>query len=132
MARATAAESQHLGPAATSQVIRIRRVRALGGETAIFETISLPLDMFPGLAALDLPNNLYGLYSGSFGVRIAKAQERLKAVPLPARAAKLLNVAPGHPALRIDRVARDLDNRAVEWRVSLCLTERIHYLSGLQ
>ena len=129
---ATAAERERLAIGAGARVVRIRRLRALGGDTAIFETISLPLDLFPGLAALDLPNNLYGLYSGSFGVRIAKAQERLKAVALPARAAKLLNVAPGHPSLCIDRIARDLDHRAVEWRVSLCLTERLHYLSDLQ
>jgi hypothetical protein len=29
-------------------------------------------------------------------------------------------------------MAQDLDDRPVEWRLSLCLTERLHYLSDLR
>jgi GntR family transcriptional regulator len=34
--------------------------------------------------------------------------------------------------LSIDRTAFALDGRPVEWRVSLCLTDTLHYLSDLR
>ena len=78
------------------------------------------------------PNNLYGLYSETFGVTIATASERLKAVALAGADAAALGVPPGTPALSIDRLALALDGTAVEWRVSLCLTGEAHYLSELR
>jgi GntR family transcriptional regulator len=79
-----------------------------------------------------VPNNLYALYAGRYGITVANARERLKAVALAAAEARLLGVAPGTPALRIDRTATSLDGTAVERRLSLCLTEEAHYLSDLR
>src|SRR5919202_1506404 len=102
------------------------------GVLAIVEDIVLPEALFPGLAGIELPNNLYGLYAARFGLTIGRARERLKAVSLDVERATLLGVPAGTPALRIDRMAQDLDDRPVEWRLSLCLTERLHYLSDLR
>jgi GntR family transcriptional regulator len=46
--------------------------------------------------------------------------------------ARLLGIPPGAPLLRIDRTAFSIDGKLVEWRVSLCRTERAHYLSDLR
>jgi DNA-binding GntR family transcriptional regulator len=40
-----------------------------------------------------------------------------------------LSVAPGAALLRIDRIAYALDDRAIEWRVSLCHLENAHYIA---
>ena len=45
-----------------------------------------------------------------------RAEERIKAVTLNADSAKRLGAAKGTAALQIDRVARDLENRLIEWR----------------
>ena len=132
IAEADSGERDRLDLTAESKVVRIRRLRALDGLLAIVEDIALPEALFPGLAGLELPNNLYGLYAARFGVTIGRARERLKAVSLDAERATLLGVPAGTPALRIDRTAQDLDERPVEWRLSLCLTERLHYLSDLR
>ena len=92
----------------------------------------MPSALFPGLPGLDLPNTLYALYASRFGITIATADERLKAVALAARDASLLEAPAGTPSLAIDRIASDLEDRPVEWRVSVCLTERLHYLSDLR
>jgi GntR family transcriptional regulator len=129
--RATADERERLELTAASRVIRISRLRALAGKPVIAERITLPARLFPRLEQGEIPNNLYGLYATRYGIAIARAQERLKAVGLDAEAAALLGAKLGAPALRIDRLALSLAGDKVEWRMSLCVTDEFHYLSEL-
>jgi GntR family transcriptional regulator len=130
--KAGAADFEKLKLAGTSDVIVIDRIRRLGADPILTETIVLPAALFPGLDATEIPNNLYHLYSERFGVVVVRAQEQLKAVAAQAADAAALGIAVGTPLLAIDRVAWSIDNRPVEWRVSRCLTERLHYLSDLK
>ena len=84
---------------------------------------------FPAIEKRALPNNLYELYRSDFGVTMVRAEEKLKAVAAGKREAKHLGLAPGAPLLSIDRRAIAADGRPAEWRVSLCRTDRSHYLS---
>ena len=129
---ADAAERTALNLQGDGQVIRIRRIRSLGGKPLILETVSLPARVFPGLEDGPVPNNLYSLFATRYGITIANARERLKAVALGAEQAAHLGVAAGTPALEIDRIALSLDGSAVERRLSLCLTEEAHYQSDLR
>jgi GntR family transcriptional regulator len=129
---ADAAERAALDLEEGAGVVRIRRLRAFEATPIILETLSLPRHFFPGLEDAPVPNNLYSLYAARYGVTIAHARERLKAVALSPDEAGLLGVAAGTPALRIDRIALSLDGSPVELRVSLCLTEEAHYLSDLR
>lgn len=129
---ADAAATAILKLRAGSRVVRLERIRSLAGKVAIAETITLPNSLFPGAEKLELPNNLYELYRSRFGVTIARSTEKLKAVAAKRREAKHLKVAIGAPLLSIDRTAFALDGRPVEWRVSLCLTDTLHYLSDLR
>ncbi len=132
-ARADADEARRLAVARGTPLVRIHRLRSLGGTVAVSERIAVPAARFPGLELADpVPNNLYGLYAERYGVTVARATESLKAVPCPAPDAALMGIAPGVPVLVIDRLAADLDGRGVEWRVSLCRTDRFHYLSDLK
>ena len=130
--KASEAERGELDLRASTHVVRIRRARSLSGKTVIAERIALPAAMFPRLTQGEIPNNLYELYAVRYGVAIAQAREKLKAIALAASDARLLGVAAGSPALRIDRLALSLDGRPVEWRVSLCVTADFHYLSELR
>ncbi|WP_332683489.1 GntR family transcriptional regulator, partial [Bosea sp. (in: a-proteobacteria)] len=129
---ADAAEREALDLGASDNVIRIRRLRSFGGTPLIVETLSLPQRLFPGLETGPIPNNLYSLFAGRYGVTIAHARERLKAVALGHEDAAALGVAAGDPALQIDRLALSLDGMPVERRLSLCLTQEVHYLSDLR
>ncbi len=132
LARANAAERAALKLAKDTRVIRIRRLRSIKGAPVIVENIALPEPMFPGLAAMEPPNNLYGLYAMRFGVTVASTREQLKAVSVCEADAEALGATPGVPALKIDRLALSLERQPVEWRVSVCLTEKLHYLSELR
>jgi GntR family transcriptional regulator len=111
-AAATIDERDRLALLRNARVVRLERVRALDGRICLVETIAVPSSLFPGLAAMELPNTLYSLYATRFGITIATAA--------------------GIPVLEVDRVAVDLEDRPVEWRLSTCLTEDIHYASVLR
>lgn len=118
--------------AANARVVRIERVRTLAGRICIVERILLPRVLFPGIEKRDLPNNLYELYRSDFRVTVVHASEKLKAVAATRRESRHLGVTAGAPLLAVDRTAFALDGRPVEWRVSLCRTDRLHYLSDLR
>lgn len=117
---------------AGARVLQIERIRSLAGKVVIAETIVLPYATFSGAEKLELPNNLYELYRSRFGVTIARSTEKLKAVAAKRREQKYLGVKLGAPLLSIDRTAFSLDGRPTEWRVSVCRTDAIHYLSDLK
>ncbi|MEI8146683.1 MAG: GntR family transcriptional regulator [Alphaproteobacteria bacterium] len=130
--RADPVTQEKLALVAADSVVTIRRLRSLGGERVIAETIVVPAARFPGLERGEVPNNLYGVYAARYGVTVARANERLKAVACPAFAANALGLAVDAPVLSIDRLAYDLDGTPVEWRLSLCRTDQCHYLSDLK
>lgn len=112
---------------------RIQRLRHLAERCILVETICLPSDRFADFPDLgQIPNNIYQLFSMRWGITIAQAEERLKAVLAEPADARLLACEPGTPLLRIHRIARDLEGRAVELRISRCLTDDIHYAVNLR
>lgn len=122
-----------LPPRAT--VIRITRIRSLGGRPGIVERIAVPAALFPGLAHHgrgELPNTLYQYYEQNYGITITQAVERIRAVAAGSSEARHLGLKPGTPLLEIDRIAMNLDKRPIEWRVSRCDTRRHHYLATLE
>lgn len=129
--KASAAERAALELGANARVVRIRRLRAFDETPLICETLTLPDALFPGLGDTPIPNNLYGLYASRYGVTVARAREKLKAVAATGEDATHLGVPEGTPALLIDRLALSLEGTPVEWRVSLCLTNGFHYLADL-
>jgi GntR family transcriptional regulator len=133
-AKATRAETAALGLRSGAAVTRLKRLRMLGGRVAIVESITLPGALFPRFAerlADELPNELYRFYEEKYGVTVARAVERLKAVPASTDEARWLGLRAGAPLLEIDRVAHGLDGRPVELRVSRCDTAQHHYLSEI-
>lgn len=122
-----------LEPGATVTVVE--RLRIIDGAPQVFETIVVSDTMFPGLCDFlgrALPNELYPLYETQFGVRVVRAEERLKAVAASPREAEALILPVGAPLLEIDRVAMTYGDVPVEWRRSRCNTEDHFYLSRLR
>lgn len=132
-ARADEDERRVLNLAPGDRVVRITRIRSLGGRPVISEYLSLPAKLFPGLGEdISVENNLYELYSARFGITVSGGQERVKAIAAPEEDARLLGLPPGAPVLAIDRVAVALDGTPVEWRRTLCQTEDCAYVSDLR
>lgn len=131
------------GPADISRVLRlrageplvlVRRVLDLEGEPTVLDEIWLPGARFRGLTAERLTNYggpLYALLEAEFGVRMIRAEERIKAVAAPVEVAGVLHVKAGTPLLRVDRVSSTYEDEPVEFRRGWCLTERHHYYNEL-
>ena len=131
---AGAAEAAALRLQPGALVLRIDRRRSIGGEPTIVERIVVPQTLFPDLDSPGgdpLPNTLYDLYQRRYGVTVGRATEKLRAVVARPEEATQLGVSTGSPLLEIDRLAFDLEDRPVEWRVSRCRTDRLCYLSEL-
>lgn len=130
---ATRQEADTLELTIGNPVWRIQRLRRLAEECVLVESISLPADRFPDFPTHDqIPNNIYQLFSTRWGITIAQAEERLKAIPADSGDASLLACNVGVPLLLIHRIARDLEGKAVELRISRCLTQNIHYAVNLR
>jgi GntR family transcriptional regulator len=130
LAKANQAERKRLRLPGNARVIRIDRIRTHNRKPFITECTVLPQATFPGLADLgEIPDSFYDVFQKSYGVLVTRTEERLTPVAADAKAARELDVPAGAPLMRIERVAFTLDDRPVEWRVSLCHLERAHYLA---
>jgi GntR family transcriptional regulator len=115
-------------------VILVRRVLEYSGEPVILDEITLPGGLFKGLTKSRVDayqGPMYGFFETQFGVRMIKAQEKLRAVPADAASARILGVRTGDPLLAVDRVTLTYGERPVEWRRGLCATKRHHYVNEI-
>ncbi len=122
----------HLKPG--DMVIEIRRVLHFSGRPTVLDDIWLPGQMFKGLTAerlTDYKGPMYGLFETEFGVRMIRAEEKLRAVAADKLEAELLQVSTGHPLLRLERRSLTYDDQPVELRRSLYRTEAHHYRNEL-
>ena len=81
--KAPAHVAKTLGLASGDPVFQVRRVLSFDGTPTIYEDIWLPGAPFSGLTAERLSSDtgpMYALFETEFGIRMVKAQERLRAV----------------------------------------------------
>jgi GntR family transcriptional regulator len=125
---ATPEEQAALALAPDDRVVRINRVRTRNGHPFVLEAIALPDKLFPGLATRTaLPNTLYDLFQRDFGVLVSRADERITAALAGEHDASVLGIKVGAPTLRISRIAFGLDDKPIEWRVSIFHLDGAHY-----
>ena len=126
----TTEEAEKLALAESEMIVQFRRIRYFNNVPTIVETISLPLEHFPGFGTdVEPPNNLFRFYQSAYGITVTKAEEYLKAVSASAEEASILHIEEGAPVLEIDRIAQMLDGHPVEWRVSHCDTSNYRYVT---
>jgi GntR family transcriptional regulator len=115
-------------------VIVLRRVLEYGGQPVVLDEIVLPAALFKGLTKTKLDayrGSMYSFFETQFGVRMLKAQEKLRAVSADAISAAILAIRTGEPLLAVDRVTLTYGDRPVEWRRGLCITRHHFYVNEL-
>jgi GntR family transcriptional regulator len=131
-ADAQVARELRLGAGAVA--VSFKRVMSFGGRPVVLDEIAFDAGRFPGFTLAELEEfhgSVYSFYETVFGVRMIRAEERLRAVSADSVAAAHLKVAPGTPLLRVDRVAYTYGDQPVEWRRGLCVTEGFSYFNEL-
>jgi GntR family transcriptional regulator len=133
-AKASAEAARLLGLKPGEAVFVLRRILEYSSEPVVLDEITLPAARFRGLTkakAEAYRGSMYSFFETQFGVRMLKAQERLRAIAADVTSAALLGLAPGEPLLAVDRVTFTFGDRPVEWRRGLCSTKHHHYLNEL-
>jgi len=132
--KATAEAARALQMKAGEAVVVLTRVLDYSGEPIIYDEITLPGVLFRGLSKAKVDayeGSMYSFFETQFGVRMIRAEERLRAVGADADVAGELRVAPGTPLLSVDRIAYTYGDRPVELRRGLCTTGHHCYFNQL-
>jgi GntR family transcriptional regulator len=107
---------------------------AFSGKPVVVDEIYLPGEIFQGLTMEVLQGahgSLYSLFESRFGVRMIRAEERIRAVAADRMTSETLGVAEGTPLLSVERVTYTYGDRPVEWRRGLYSTAEHYYLNEL-
>jgi GntR family transcriptional regulator len=126
------ARALHLRP--SDPVVRVRRLLASNGKPIVLDDIWLPAQLFKGLTAQRLTEHrgpMYGLFETEFGVRMIRAEEKIRAVAADAASAALLALAPGAPLLSVERLSLTYGDKPVELRRGLYTTASHYYRNDL-
>ena len=132
--RASAEVARALALRTGDAVVLARRVLAFGGVPTIVEDLWLPGTAFKGISADQMAayqGPTYAMFELEFGVRMVRAQEKIRAVGADAQSAALLKVPPGTPLLSVERVAYTYNDTPMELRRGLCRTDTHHYRNEL-
>ena len=112
----------------------VRRLLQFAGKPVVVDEIYLPGAIF-GTVTLemlrDFQGSLYSFFETQFGIRMIRAEERLRAVPADRASAELLKVAEGSPLLSVERVSFSYGDKPVEWRRGLYATNEHCYFNQL-
>jgi GntR family transcriptional regulator len=114
--------------------ILVRRTLAQDGRPVVLDEIWLPAVMFKGLTAerlTDYIGPMYGLFETEFGVRMIRAEEKIRAVAADASTAAVLTVAIGTPLLSVERLSYTYGDKPVELRRGLYRTDKHYYRNTL-
>lgn len=112
----------------------VRRLLHFAAKPVVVDEIYLPGSIF-GTVTLemlrDYQGSLYSFFENRFGIRMIRAEERLRAVPADRASAELLNVPEGSPLLSVERVSFSYGDKPVEWRRGLYSTNDHCYFNRL-
>lgn len=127
---ASAEVARRLGIAGGDPVLRLHRLRSLGGQPCLLEEIWLPLPLFAPL--LDSPvadwgDLLYPMFAERCGVAVTRATDEIGFATLSAAQARHLELSAGHPGVTVTRQAYDLGGRCVELRITRADAFAFHY-----
>ncbi len=132
--RASGEIARALAIKAGAPVHAIKRILEFQGRPLILDEIVLAAARFPGLTVPRLEEfkgSMYSFYEAAYGLRMIRAEERIRAVAAEPAVAAHLRVAAGTPLLCVDRIAFTYGDMPVEWRRGLCLTDGFSYYNEL-
>jgi GntR family transcriptional regulator len=132
--RATADIARALALRTGDPLVQVRRVLSFGTVPTILEDLWLPGTAFKGLTAEQMTaytGPTYAMFEVEFGVRMVRAEEKIRAIGADAQQSLLLKVEPGTPLLSVERIAYTYNDVPMELRRGLYRTDTHHYRNEL-
>jgi GntR family transcriptional regulator len=114
-----------LGLPATTELVKIERLRETGDDPFALETCYLPAKEFAPLVKAPLGrSSLFATLEADYGVELAYADEEVDATAAEANITKLLGVPSGAPVLRIRQVIYSSTGKPAIYVVGFYRSER--------
>lgn len=114
------------------EVISLERLRTANKEPIILETSYLPQSIIAELTNDELEkHSLYDLLEEKYGIIVVKAKETFEPVLIREYEEEHLGVKVGTPGLLLDRIAYDMEGRAVEYCRSIVRGDRCRFYTEL-
>ncbi len=132
--RASADVARALAIRSGDAVLQVRRILSFASVPTILEDIWLPGSPFKGLTAerlADYDGPMYGLFETEFGVRMVRAEEKIRAVLPDEEQCALLRASSKTPLLSVERIAYTYNDLPMEMRRGLYLTDKHYYRNEL-
>jgi GntR family transcriptional regulator len=132
--RASADIARALALRSGDAVLQVRRVLSFAGVPTILEDLWLPGAPFKGLTAERLTTYhgpMYALFETEFGVRMVRAEEKIRAVLPDNTQSSLLELPPHTPLLNVERIAYTYNDTPMELRRGFYRTDTHHYHNDL-
>ena len=132
--RAPADVARMLGGKSGDAVVQLRRLLLAQDKPVVLDEIWLPGALFKGLTAerlADYKGPMYGMFEAEFGVRMIRADEKIRAVAADDASAALLALPPGAPLLSVERLSFTYGDQPVELRRGLYNTGQHFYRNEL-
>ena len=132
--RANADVARALALRTGDPVIQVRRILSFGGVPTILEDLWLPGNAFKGLNAEQMAGYqgpTYAMFELEFGVRMVRAEEKIRAIAAGPALGALLKVQQQSPLLSVERVAYTYNDVPMELRRGLYRTDTHHYRNEL-
>ncbi|EGJ10633.1 MULTISPECIES: GntR family transcriptional regulator [Rubrivivax] len=114
--------------------VQLRRLLLADGRPVVLDDIWLPGTPFKGLSIERLQGwrgPMYRLFETEFGVRMIRAEEKIRAVGAAQEEAEALAMPLGAPLLSVERLSFTYGDRPVELRRGLYNTSSHHYRNEL-
>lgn len=132
--RASADVARALALRSGDPVLQVRRVLSFADKPTILEDLWLPGLPFKGLTAerlRDYRGPMYALFETEFGVRMVRAEEKIRAILPDPTQQSLLKIEQNTPLLSVERIAYTYNDAPMELRRGLYLTDTHYYRNEL-
>jgi GntR family transcriptional regulator len=110
-------------------VIRIQRLRSTDDEPLVIETTCHPYQLFPELLHMDLTDqSIYTILQEKYGSRPQEALDSFVASTASEEEAQLLEIDPGAPVMRFQRIGYNEQGLPIEFTRSVYRADRYQFV----
>ncbi len=110
------------------KVYEIIRLRLADNEPMMLESTYLPYDLFPDITREKLEiNSLYDILINEYDVSFSKAEEMFSPTLLSEKEAKILGYITGGPAILLERITYNQQERIIEYTKSIARGDKFKY-----
>jgi GntR family transcriptional regulator len=114
------------------KVWEVYRRRLANGEPISLQRAFLPTALMPDLIKLDLTQSFYGIWTNRYNLQPRDAEQTIRTRIATSEEAELLQISESSPIFEITRVTYDINNRPIEYLISVWRGDRYDFYVRLR